>query len=199
MTRLPPSRFQPSRPNRKARRYSTTCTPGRNRPGTRASVTRPSFTVHPVALEVAVLERQDGGDARLDGRALVVGGDEDGDRRQRVALHEPLEVFVLRQSGLLPDLGDREHEQERIEGIQHQEEEQDGEVAPVNDGAHAAYSANACEERPRTSRAMSRLGWCAPTSTASRALRPDAPKRGRAAPARNRTHPSPSRSASRTS
>src|SRR5439155_1010047 len=49
MTRLPPSRFQPSRPNRKARRYSTTCTPGRNRPGTRASITRPSFTVHPFA------------------------------------------------------------------------------------------------------------------------------------------------------
>src|SRR3989442_3387802 len=155
--------------------------------------------VHHDDLEVAVLERQDGGDARLDGRALVVGGDEDGDRRQRVALHEPLKVFVLRQPGLLPDLGDREHEQERIEGIQHQEEEQDGEVAPVDDGAHAAYSANACEERPRTSRAMSRLGWCAPTSTASRTLRPDAPKRVRASPARSRTHQSPSRSASRTS
>src|SRR2546429_2924063 len=56
--------------------------------------------------------------------------------------------------------------QQRVEGIQHQEEEQDGEVAPVDDGAHAAYSASACGERPRTSRAMSRLGWCAPTSTA---------------------------------
>src|SRR2546422_926562 len=46
----------------------------------------------------------------------------------------------------------------RSERIQHQEEEQDREVAPVNDGAHAAYSASACGERPRTSLAMSRLG-----------------------------------------
>src|SRR3989449_2646784 len=154
--------------------------------------------VHHDDLEVAVLERQDGGDARLDGRALVVGGDEDGDRRQRVALHEPLEVFVLRQPGLLPDLGDREHEQERVEGIQHQEVEEDREVAAVNDGAHAAYSASACGERPSTSRAMSRLAWCPPTSTASSTLRPAAPKRVSASPARKRTHQSLSRSASRT-
>src|SRR2546427_12942455 len=99
-------------------------------------------------------------------------------------IRRPPRSTLFPYTTLFRSLGDREHEQERIEGIQHQEEEQDGEVAPVDDGAHAAYSANACGERPRTSRAMSRLGWCAPTSTASRTLRPAAPKRVRASPAR---------------
>src|SRR5436189_208145 len=49
ITRLPPRRFQPSRPNRNARRYSTTWMPGRKRRGTRASATRPSLTVQLLA------------------------------------------------------------------------------------------------------------------------------------------------------
>lgn len=44
MMRLPPKRFQPMRPKRKARRYSITCMPGRNEPGTRTSSTRPLLT-----------------------------------------------------------------------------------------------------------------------------------------------------------
>ncbi len=44
MITFPPRRFHPSLPKRNARRYSTTWIPGITFPGTRASVTRPSFT-----------------------------------------------------------------------------------------------------------------------------------------------------------
>src|SRR2546427_4990773 len=44
-------------------------------------------------LEAAVLEREDRGHAGLDRRALVVGGDQDRDGRERVALHQALEVL----------------------------------------------------------------------------------------------------------
>src|SRR2546427_3398777 len=66
-------------------------------------------------------------------------------------IRRPPRSTLFPYTTLFRSLGDREHEQERIEGIQHQEEEQDGEVAPVDDGAHAAYTANACGERPRRS------------------------------------------------
>ena len=49
MMRLPPSRFQPSRPNRNARTYSTDCTPASQVPGVRTLVTRPSRTSLPLA------------------------------------------------------------------------------------------------------------------------------------------------------
>src|SRR2546427_2931951 len=150
-------------------------------------------------LEAAVLEREDRGHAGLDRRALVVGGDQDRDGRERVALHEALEVLVLGQPRLLPDLRDREHEQQRVERVEPEKVREDDEIRRLDDVGHAAYSASACGERPRTRRAMSRASACAPTSASSSTLRPAVPNRVRARPARRRTHHSTSRSASRTS
>src|SRR5256885_7097726 len=55
------------------------------------------FRSHHDDLEAPVLEREDRGDARLYSGAFVMGGDQDRDRRQRVTLHQPLEVLVLGQ------------------------------------------------------------------------------------------------------
>src|SRR5256885_180665 len=157
------------------------------------------FRSHHDDLEAPVLEREDRGDARLYSGAFVMGGDQDRDRRQRVTLHQPLEVLVLGQPSLLPDLRDREHEQQRVERVEPEEVGEDEEIGRLDDVRHAAYSARAWGERPRMSRAMSRASVCTPTSVSSSTFRPKAPKRVRARPARNRTHHSRSRSASRTS
>src|ERR1043166_178593 len=284
MIRLPPSRFQPSRPNRNARRYSTTWTPGSRLRGTRASVTWPCLTTHPFAtrtvpptaamrrpsrkgrvsrsrasgsisvsastaitsgkrlaliaalsesafppfplsiptslvraagryraqrrqravlrpvvddhhLVVAVMQRQDRRDAGFDGLLLVVRGDQDRDGRKGIALHQPLEVIVFREPRLLPDLGYRENQEQRVERVERQEVHEDREVRVADEPAHAANSASAWGESPSTRRAMSRALGSAPTSAASSALRPAEPKRVRASPVRIRTHQSGSRSA----
>src|SRR2546430_5008972 len=83
-------------------------------------------------------------------------GDEDRDRRQGVALHQALEVLVLGQARLLPDLGDRQHQQQGVEGVEGEEVGQDHDVGDSNQLAHAAYSARAWGESPRISAAMSR-------------------------------------------
>src|SRR5207302_5280916 len=141
------------------------------------------------------MERQDRRDAGLDGLLLVVRGHEDRDGWQGIALHQALEVLVLRQPGLLPDLRDRKHQQQRVEGVERQKIEQDGEVRVADELVHAANSASAWAESPSTRRAMSRALGSAPTSAASSAFRPAAPKRVRASPVRSRTHQSGSRSA----
>src|SRR3989442_1275150 len=155
--------------------------------------------VHHDDLEAPVFEREDRGHTRLYSGAFVVGGDQDRDRRQRVTLHQPLEVLVFGQPRLLPDLRDREHEQQRVERVEPEKVGEDDQIGRLDDVRHAAYSARAWGERPRISRAMSRASACTPTSVSSSTFRPKAPKRVRARPARSRTHPSRSRSASRTS
>ena len=97
-------------------------------------------------LVIAILEREDGSDARFDRGALVVRRHQDGDRRQRVALHQPLEILVLGESRLLPDLGDRENEEQRVERVENEEVHENGDVRRSHDSAqnvHAANSANA--------------------------------------------------------
>src|SRR5262249_42540791 len=128
--------------------------------------------------------------------------DENGDGRQRVALHQALEILVLREPRLLPDLGNREDEQDRVEGVQHQEIDQDREIGRGDDRgehAHVANSASACSGSPSTILAMAPANGLAPVSASSRALRPWPPKRIRASAARSRTHHTLSCSAAVTS
>src|SRR5256885_4182503 len=86
-----------------------------------------------------------------------MGGDQDRDRRQRVTLHQPLEVLVLGQPSLLPDLRDREHEQQRVERVEPEEVGEDEEIGRLDDVRHAAYSARAWGERPRSEEHTSEL------------------------------------------
>src|SRR5206468_5042127 len=154
--------------------------------------------VHYDDLVVAILERQNRGDAGLDGGALIVSRDENRDRRQRIALHQTLEILVLGETCLLPDLGDREDEQHGVERVQDQEIDQDRQVRGPDDSrehAHAANSARACAGRPRTIWAIARATGSPPTSASSSALRPAAAKRISARAPRKRTHHTLSRSA----
>src|SRR2546425_8766667 len=149
-------------------------------------------------LVVAILERENRGDARLDGRALVVRRDENRDRRQGVTLHQALEVFIFGQPCLLPDLWDRENQQHGIQRVQDEEVDEDSEVRGPDDGGertHAANSASACAGNPRTSCAIARAKGSPPTSASSSALRPGAAKRISARAARKRTHQTSSCSA----
>src|SRR5467141_1358703 len=149
-------------------------------------------------LVVAVLEGQNRGDAGFDSLVLIVRRDENRDRRQRVTLHQALEILVLGQPRLLPDLGDREDQQRGIERVQDQEVDQDCQIrGPDERGehAHAANSASACAGRPKTIWAIARAKGSPPTSASSSALRPAAAKRIRARAPLNRTHHTLSRSA----
>src|SRR5439155_15702212 len=90
-----------------------------------------------------------------------------GDRGEGVALHDALEVVVVSKAGLLPDLGDREDHQDGVERVERQEVDQDALVRDVDELSHAAYSASAWGDRPRTSRAIWRGRGAPPVSASS--------------------------------
>src|SRR6185503_3692697 len=128
-------------------------------------------------------------------------GDENRDRRQGIALHQPLEVLILGKAGLLPDLGNRADQQDRVERVQHEEIDEDQEIRRGHERgerAHAANSASAWAGNPSTMRATALASGCGPVSASSNALRPADPKRIRASAARRRTHQSGSPNAALT-